>query len=127
MEEIVEGEMPEHDENRVVTVLTVLGRPAPVTRRQLANSLDQSVPIVDVPAQRIVQIHPQKQIVWIALAWIVRGDNRCWRRQDQLQTIEKESMNDREMARVLVRRPFLRCRSPLEYGRPNLPHQRHHN
>src|SRR5688572_26478759 len=85
------------------------------------------MPIVDVPTQRIVQIHPQQQIVWIALAWIVRSDNRCWRRQDLLQPIDKESMNDREMARVLVRRPFLRRRSPLEYGPPNLSHQRHHN
>ena len=102
MEEIVEGEMAEHDEDRIVTVLTVLGRPAPVARRQVANSLDQSAPIVNVPAKRIVEIDLQQQIVWIALAWIVRSDNRCWRSKDLLQPIEKESMNDREMARVLV-------------------------
>ena len=102
MEEIVEGEMAEHDEDRIMAVLTVLCRPAPVTGRQLANSLDQSVPIVDVPAKRIVQVHLQEQIIWIALAWIVRSDNRCWRSKHLLQPIEKESMNDREMARVLV-------------------------
>jgi len=48
MEEVVKRNMAEHDEDRIVTVLTMVSRPTPLMRRESPKSLDQPATIFDV-------------------------------------------------------------------------------
>src|SRR5207244_3684692 len=63
--------------------------------------------------------------VWIALPGVVRGNDRRRRRQDLIEPIEEESVNDGQMAGVLVSGPLVGRRTALERGSWNLANEGH--
>ena len=98
--------MAKHDQHRVVAVLGVLGHPIPIGGRELTKPLHEPGSVIDVPAQRVVEVHGQQEVVRVALSRIVRRDDGLRRGQELLEPIEEESMNDCQMAGVFVSRPF---------------------
>src|SRR5207253_274195 len=74
-----------------------------------------------------IEVHPEKEIIGVALARIVRRDHRRWRREELFQSIKKESVDVGKMACMLVRGPLPDSRTLVERRRLDLPYQRHHD
>lgn len=86
MEEVVQCEVPEHDEHRVVEVFAVLRGAQPLGVRQVAQTRHQNVAFVHLPPQAPLEIHRQQKVVGV------------------VKSIEEEPMYVRQVARMLVGR-----------------------
>ena len=72
--------MAEHDEDRIVAVLTVLGRATPLFSRESSKSSDEPMAVLDVFPKGFIEVHPEKEIIRVILARIIRRDYRRRRR-----------------------------------------------
>ncbi len=102
MKEVMKREMAKHDENGVMAVFPVLGRPRPVLWGESAQSADQIAPVGDIALQRVRQVQFQQEIVWIRVARVVGRDDRGRRLQHLVEPFEKDVMHVRKVARVFV-------------------------
>ena len=66
--------MPEHDEDGVVAILPVLGRPVLDFWRKLPKPLHQCCATFHVLLQRFLQIHTEEHVVRLVSARIVGCD-----------------------------------------------------
>lgn len=74
MEQVVKRDMTEHDENGVVTILSVFGRPVPDLRRKLPKPLHHYLPALRILCQRPFQVHAKEHVVRFVPARVVGPD-----------------------------------------------------
>src|SRR5579872_478998 len=95
VEEIVECEMAKHDEDRVVTILAMLCRDAPIRRSKSPHPQDQLCAVSNIRIKGTGQIDVEQGIVGILRPRIVRSDHRRWIRKHVLQPVEEKPMHHR--------------------------------
>jgi hypothetical protein len=122
MKQVVQSDMPKHDEHRVVTVLTVLGRSGPYLWRERPEPHNECSAIIDIPRQGGLEVHAQKHVVRLVTAWVVRRDD--WRRvrKNLIEPIGVQSVHPRQMAGMLVGGPLRGTRPSFEYGGRDFSH-----
>jgi len=124
VKEVVEGQVPEHDENGIVAVLCVFGLPGPICCRQLVKPPDQEISILHVSLQRIVEVAEHQRIVRVVITRIVRRNDRSRINQHRFQSIEEQMMHRRKVTGMLVRGPLSRPRTSFQEWNRNLSNKR---
>jgi hypothetical protein len=87
VKQIMQGYVPKHDEDGVVTVLSMLGSARPYLCRKRPKLRHKCLAIDDVSLQGTVQIHLQKHIIGFVAPRIIRGDDRAGIRKNLTESI----------------------------------------
>src|SRR6185503_7037747 len=88
---------------------------------------DQALPVANIRLQRLLEIEAQQCVIRILRAWIVRCDHRSRVGKEVIKALEEQTVNDREMTGVLVRRPLAGLGATLQEGRWHLADKRNNN
>ncbi|HEX2778415.1 MAG TPA: hypothetical protein VHM30_02880, partial [Gemmatimonadaceae bacterium] len=65
MQEIVQREMPEHDEDGIAAILTMVCPPGPFRGAEHLEASDQTPAIDDEPVEARVEIHRQQEVIGV--------------------------------------------------------------
>jgi hypothetical protein len=103
----------------------MLGRFGPIFRPKLTQPFDEPLPVVREAAQCTAEIDPEQRILQIVPPGVVRSDRRMVFRQHQVEALEEQRVNLREMARMLMDGPLSGRWATLHDGRIGLADQRY--
>ena len=105
VQKIVQRQVPEHDEDRIGSVLSVCSGSRPRRSIECLEAAHQDRSIRHVPIEARIQIHAQQQVIWVLIARRVWLNYRFRLAEHVVEPIEEQRVNMREVARVFVRRP----------------------
>src|SRR5262245_49419467 len=127
MKEVMQGEMSEHDENRIVGIFTVLGSPMPDLGCKFSKPPHQSRATVHILLQRALQVHTKEEVVRFNSTGIVRRNDRFGLCEYLIKSLREQPVDLGQVTGVLVNGPFRRGRPSLQQAEWNFADQRHHD
>ena len=105
VQKIVQRQVPEHDEDRIGSVLSVCSGSRPRRAIECLEASHQDGSIRHVPIEARMQIHAQQKIIRVLIARRVWLNDRFRLAEHVVEPIKEQRVNMREVARVFVRRP----------------------
>lgn len=104
----MQGNMPEHYEYRILSILRMIGSSLPVRVRQQLEPFHELPPVLRKSLERFVQMHLEKEIIGVMVTGKVRANYRGRLAQHSVEPFEEQSVHVRKVARVFMNRPPLR-------------------